>query len=218
MKEYTLTTYNIFKAHIPYLRQELGRLSASSDFLVIQEWVSTLHTPSHKYAVSCPTFIIPFRNVFTGTATLANREPIDQVLLHSKDRELFFLTRKSMLITAYTLHDGTTLHIANIHALNFVTNAVWKKNIDYFISFLPKHGPLIFAGDFNTWHPKRFDYLEKKLASIGLTYANYNHNVIMRLDHIFVREVNVHHVTAHINTHTSDHYPITMRFGLDERR
>jgi endonuclease/exonuclease/phosphatase (EEP) superfamily protein YafD len=119
-----------------------------------------------------------------------------------------------MILTSYTLQDGELLHVANIHSLNFVTNAMWKKQIDYFIEYLPLSGPLIFAGDFNTWNPWRFNYLEEKLKKHHLHYANYDHNIIMRLDHIFTRDIAVLETKADINMHTSDHYPVVLKFTL----
>lgn len=214
MKEYSFTTYNIFKAHFPFVRQNIGRLCKTNDFVALQEWVSTLHVRDDEHIVTCPTFIVPFRNVKTGTATISRHKPTDTVQLHSRERELGIATHKSMLITAYTLHTGNTLHIANIHSLNFVLNSTWKKQINYFIEYLPRTGPLIFAGDFNTWNPARFDYLEHELKKHKLVYANYNHNIIMRLDHIFTRDLDVLEVYEDENMHTSDHYPVTLRFKI----
>ncbi len=214
MKEYSFTTYNIFKAHFPFVRQNIGTLCTKNDFVALQEWVSNLHIRDDEHIVTCPTFILPFRNVKTGTATISRHTPTDVMQLHSRERELGITTHKSMLVTAYTLHDGTTLHIANIHSLNFVTNGAWKKQIDYFVNFLPRTGPLIFAGDFNTWNPWRFDYLEEALKKIHLHYAHYDHNIIMRLDHIFTRGLEVLETKEDDNMHTSDHYPITLKFRI----
>jgi endonuclease/exonuclease/phosphatase (EEP) superfamily protein YafD len=214
MKEYSFTTYNIFKAHFPFVRQNIGTLCANNDFVALQEWVSNLHVKEGEHIASCPTFIVPFRKVKTGTATISRHRPTDVLDLVSRERELGFLTKKSMIVTAYTLHNGTTLHIANIHSLNFVTNRAWKKQIDYFIDYLPRSGPLIFAGDFNTWNPWRFDYLEEKLRAHHLHYANYDHNIIMRLDHIFTRGLEVLETKEDDNMHTSDHYPVTLKFKI----
>jgi endonuclease/exonuclease/phosphatase (EEP) superfamily protein YafD len=215
MKEYSFVTYNIFKAHFPFVRQNIGKFCAHHDFIALQEWVSNLHVRDDEYLTSCTTFTVPFRNIETGTATISRHKPIDVLKLTTREKELGVMTHKSMLITAYTLHDGTTLHIANIHSLNFVTNTIWKKQIDYCIEHLPTTGPLIFAGDFNTWNPARFNYLEKKLQEHHLHYANYDHSIIMRLDHIFTRGIEVLDTIEDINMHTSDHYPVIMKFRVE---
>lgn len=142
MREYSFTTYNIFKTHFPFVRQNIGSLCSRHDFVALQEWVSTLRIRDDEYIATCPTFMIPFRKVTTGTATISRHTPTDTLQLISREREFGIATRKSMLVTTYTLHDGTTLHIANIHSLNFVTNSIWKKQIDYFVAFLPQMGHL----------------------------------------------------------------------------
>jgi endonuclease/exonuclease/phosphatase (EEP) superfamily protein YafD len=214
MKEYAFTTYNIFKAHLPFARQNLGTLCAKNDFVALQEWVSDLHIHEDKHIVTCPTFTLPLQKRQTGTATISSHKPIESIHVLSKERELGIATRKSMIITLYTLHDGTVIHIANIHALNFVLNSTWKKHVDHFIEFLPKSGPLIFAGDFNTWNPWRFNYLEQALKKLRLHYAHYDHNIIMRLDHIFTRDIDVLETKEDENMHTSDHYPVTLKFKI----
>ncbi len=214
MKEYSFTTYNIFKAHLPFARQVVGRLAADNDFVALQEWISSLHVRADEFIATCPTFIIPFRNIKTGTAVISKHKPIDVLTLTSKERELGFTTKKSMIITAHVLHNGTTLHIANIHSLNFVTNGAWKRQLDYFLEYLPKSGPLIFAGDFNTWHPWRFEYLENTLRKHRLHYANYDHDIVLRLDHIFTRDIEVLETKEANTIHTSDHYPVTLKFRI----
>ena len=216
MREYSFTTYNIWKTHLPFVRQNIGTLCAKNDFVALQEWVSNVHVRHDEHIATCVTFTIPFRNLQTGTATISSHEPISVLELTTRERELGIMTRKSMLLTAHSLPDGNVLHIANIHSLNFVTNATWKKQIDYFVRHLPPTGPLIFAGDFNTWNPWRFDYLEKKLHELHLHYANYDHNIIMRLDHIFARDIEILETVADTNMHTSDHYPVTMKFKVKE--
>ncbi len=216
MKKYTFTTYNIFKAHLPFSRQIIGKLSRQHDFVALQEWVSSLHVRDGEHIVTCPTFTIPFRKVQTGTATISKHLPMSELGLLSQERELGFATKKSLLLTSYKLHDDHTLHIANIHSLNFVTNHTWKKQIDEFLEQIPKHGPLIFAGDFNTWNPSRFRHLEKVMSALGLHYVNYDHNIIMRLDHIWVRDLHALDTRAGVTTHSSDHYPVTLTFALKD--
>jgi endonuclease/exonuclease/phosphatase (EEP) superfamily protein YafD len=99
-----------------------------------------------------------------------------------------------------------------------VTNRVWKKQIDEIVLLLPEHGPLIFAGDFNTWNSERFNYLEKVLGTLHMRYANYDHNIIMRLDHIWTRDIHQIETKADVSMHTSDHYPVKLLFTLKENK
>ena len=214
MKEYSFTTYNIFKASIPFVRQNIGKLCSKNDFVALQEWVSDIHVHPNQHIVTCPTFTLPLRKIQTGTATISSHKPLESTRVLSRERELGVATRKSMIITRYSLHDGRALHVANIHALNFVLNSTWKKHIDHFLEQLPASGALIFAGDFNTWNPWRFDYLEEALKKHRIHYANYNHHIMMRLDHIFTRDLEVLDTREDENMHTSDHYPVILKFAL----
>jgi endonuclease/exonuclease/phosphatase (EEP) superfamily protein YafD len=213
MKEYSFTTYNIFKIHFPFCKQVIGRLCEENDFVAFQEWISSVHINNHHHISTCATFTIPIRNVQTGTTTVSKVPIASTDFYYSKGKELGFVTRKSMLVTSHNL-DGKELFIFNCHALNFVTNSSWYSTIDFWISQIPHSGSVIFAGDFNTWNPWRFDYLERKLEKLGFVYAHYNHNLILRLDHIFVRNIEIVSTKLHENVHTSDHYPVTLRFRL----
>ena len=50
--EYTFTTYNIFKLHLPFSRQYVGILEKHNDFLAIQEWVGSLRISEDKYSIT----------------------------------------------------------------------------------------------------------------------------------------------------------------------
>lgn len=186
--EYTFTTYNIFKLRLPFCRQYVGYLEKNTDFLAVQEWVESLHVKRDKFIFSQATFTLPIKQEKTGTAIISSYKPTHQKGLLSVSSELGFLTSKSATITSYNL-ENKVLTILNCHSLNFVTNSVWEKTIDHWLDHLPANGPCIVAGDFNTWNPWRFDLLEKKLQSLGFLYAHYDHNLIMRLDHIWHRDI-----------------------------
>lgn len=211
--EYSLTTYNIFKLHLPLCRQYVGFLEKNNDFLLLQEWVDSLHTPPHTYTVAQPTFTIPMRKQKTGVATISSHQPLKETKGLSLSRELGITTPKGMVITSYEL-DGTIITIMNCHALNFVTTAMWKKTFDYWLSELPEQGPCIIAGDFNTWNPLRTDHMKEQLIQNGFTQASYYHPTAICLDHVWHREVTATSCKAHINAHTSDHYPVTLTFTL----
>lgn len=210
--EYSLTTYNIFKLHLPFSRQYIGNLGKKNDFLVLQEWVDSLHVPYNKYYIATQeTFTLPLKQEKTGTATISSFPIVSEEKFLSNSRELGFTTHKSALLTSYTVK-GKRFTILNAHALNFVGNATWYKNIDSWIMHIPLSGACIVAGDFNTWNPWRFKYLQKKLESLGFAYAEYDHTAIIRVDHIWYRNIIPTSCRSHSNVHSSDHYPVTLTF------
>lgn len=211
--KYRLTTYNIFKLHLPLSRQYVGILEKHNDFLVLQEWVNSLHPANTKYITTQETFKVPLKNVTTGTATLSSYPIIKEHKMLSMGKELGFTTHKSAIITTHEV-DGKILTILNCHALNFVNNSSWEETMKYWLDQLPIEGPCVIAGDFNTWNPMRTDYLRKTLSSLGYSYAPYEHSVIICFDHIWYREITVTSCELHDTVHTSDHYPLSITFDI----
>ena len=211
--EYSLTTYNIFKLHLPLCRQYIGILEKNNHFLLLQEWVESLHTSSHVYTTTQPTFIVPLKHQKTGVATLSHFKPIEEEKFLSLSKELGVTTLKSMIITSYKL-GAKDVTIMNCHALNFVTNHVWSKTFDYWLEQLPPSGPCIIAGDFNTWNAGRSDYIASLLVAQGFIQASYSHPTSICLDHIWHRDIEAISCSAHLTIHTSDHYPVTLKFKL----
>lgn len=211
--EYSLTTYNIFKLHLPLCRQYVGVLEKNNHFLLLQEWIDSLHTQESLYTTTQPTFTIPLRKQKTGTATLSHFQPTSEKKYLSLSRELGITTPKSMIITSYEL-DGTTLTIMNCHALNFVTTDSWSKTFDYWLSQLPESGPCIIAGDFNTWNSLRTDHAHRILTLKNFVQEKYIHPTSICLDHVWHRDIEPTSCIAHTNVHTSDHYPVTLKFTI----
>lgn len=211
--EYSLTTYNIFKLHLPLCRQYVGLLEKNNDFLLLQEWVDSLHVHDDVFTTVQPTFTIPLKNQKTGVATISHYQPLEEERYLSLSKELGLATLKSMVVTSYNL-DGSTITIMNCHALNFVTNGVWSQTFDYWLSRLPESGPCIIAGDFNTWNMLRTDHIKQQLTSHGFIQATYKHPTSICLDHVWHRDIEELSCNAHLNTHTSDHYPVTLKFKL----
>ncbi len=213
MAEHTFVTYNMFKGNLPFCNQTVTRLAEEADFLSLQEWISSLEFKDTYSIATCETFTIPIRKVRTGTANISRSSIVSEVTLQSVDRELGYLTKKSMVLTRYHV-DGKDLSVFNCHALNFVSNKLWQRTMDYWLRHVPETGSVIVAGDFNTWNGWRFDYLRKRLQNFGFAYASYEDNLLLRLDHIWTRDIKVLTTTAHLDTHTSDHYPVMMKFQL----
>ncbi len=213
MKEYTFTTFNIYKAKRPFARSDINLLCRQSDFMALQEWVSSIALPKNYYVCISERAMILFRKKKTGTAIFSKIVPVHELSLQSKNREIGFLTQKNMTIAKYYV-DNTALTIMNCHALNFVTNSVWKKNIDRWLAHIPQDGAVIVAGDFNTWNARRFVHLNNMLQKKGFSYAPYLHTNFLKLDHIWVRNIDIVSTHCHHGIRSSDHRPITLKFKL----
>ena len=142
------------------------------------------------------------RSIFSGVIRSAAREPLVR-------------TPKMTNINYYKLSNGEDLLVANIHAINFVRNSYFRHQIYEIVKVLETHnGPIIFAGDFNTHNSGRMNFLMAHLCAIGLKIAKLkdDNRGVLKLDHIFYRDIELVEAQIHMDYNGSDHYPITAKF------
>jgi len=106
----------------------------------------------------------------TGVLTAASAVPLRQTVVRTSGRELG-VTPKTALVTEYALQDSAeTLVVANVHALAFRSFATFARELRRVTDVLrPHRGPLLVAGDFNTWTQARVAVLEHAARDLGLT-------------------------------------------------
>jgi len=107
-----------------------------------------------------------------------------------------------------------TLAIANVHSINFeLAPDVYRAQLEALADMLAGHrGPIIFAGDFNTWNDARDAVVGEIAARLGLTELNLrvDQRAVFfgrHLDHIFIRGLQLIDVAA-IPVTSSDHNPL----------
>jgi endonuclease/exonuclease/phosphatase (EEP) superfamily protein YafD len=107
-----------------------------------------------------------------------------------------------------------TLAIANVHSINFeLAPDVYRSQLEALADALAGHrGPIIFAGDFNTWNDARDGVVAEIAARLGLTELNLrvDERAVFfgrHLDHILIRGLQLIDVRA-IPVTSSDHNPL----------
>jgi endonuclease/exonuclease/phosphatase (EEP) superfamily protein YafD len=107
-----------------------------------------------------------------------------------------------------------TLAIANVHSINFeLAPDVYRSQLEAVADALAGHrGPIIFAGDFNTWNDARDGVVAEIAARLGLTELNLrvDQRAVFfgrHLDHILMRGLQLIDVGA-IPVTSSDHNPL----------
>ena len=152
------------------------------------------------------------------TASPFQTKPYQQCL--TRAREIGLTTHKTALITHHLLANGLTLIHVNIHAINFVSNQTFNKELKYLWSFLTHQtGPMIISGDFNTWNKTRLRSLQKaaqllKLEAVPFADTRPIKTLLRQpLDHIFYRQLTL--TTSHaLNVPSiSDHNPLIATFS-----
>jgi endonuclease/exonuclease/phosphatase (EEP) superfamily protein YafD len=194
---------------------DLGTLGASSDLLLIQEasvqaMVETA-LPQPLYRAFAAGYTTADEQ--TGVMTLSSVEPSLHCNLTAW--EPWLGTPKATNITEYPI-DGLDrrLLVINLHAVNFSVGLVdFEMQVKALEPLLSRHiGPLIVAGDFNTWSDNRSRSLHAFMLEHQLSPVSFKPDQRTRfwnlpLDHVYLRDLHLDDAST-IVVESSDHNPL----------
>lgn len=220
-KRLTVMVWNIYKQQrlnwLPFLL-EYGK---GRDLLLLQEARSSeelLQFSSRHFHVADQVPAIEMPKHAFGVMTLASAYPIYSRPF--RKAEPLLRLPKSALITIYPLYDGRLLMVVNVHAVNFSLGVtIYQEQIQSISEHVMRHqGPVIFAGDFNTWSRQRLYMLYTFTRRMGLRPVMFQEDLRKSvfnypLDFIFYRELEVEQSRV-IKTDASDHNPMLVDFIL----
>ncbi len=159
------------------------------------------------------------RDTFYGVLTASRVESTTAKAYLSEGKESLIGTHKSSLITSYTFEDKERLLILNVHAINFRENQRFNKELEKFSQLLEtQKGPMIVAGDFNTWNKKRLEKLHELREKLGLKMVKFDNDGYIKsfmgnnLDFIFYRELELVKSSIDQSHGLSDHNPLFAQF------
>jgi endonuclease/exonuclease/phosphatase (EEP) superfamily protein YafD len=136
--------------------------------------------------------------------------------------EPFLRVPKTAVISYYAMEGGPeSLLVVNIHGVNFAPGSTeLAQQLMSVQERIARHdGPVIVAGDFNTWSRRRMVVLHQLAQKSGLRAVNFegrpSRHFGRQLDHIYYRGLIAQHawVTA---LQSSDHYPLSVTFKPDK--
>ena len=219
---FTLVSWNIYKQNNAGWEQDLLALSNASELVLLQE--AYLTQALQKFLVTTQQdwnmiSAFRYRGIHAGVMTIADIPPLASCAQRTTEPLAFI--PKSALITYYPISNSQhSLLVANIHAINFTLGIEeFSAQLQKIKIVLAQHqGPIVFAGDFNTWSDQREVALDQLVGTeeLGLLKVEFVSNVAMlvlghRLDHIFFRDLKV--ISAEIiPVESSDHYPLKVQF------
>ncbi|HIQ47201.1 MAG TPA: endonuclease/exonuclease/phosphatase family protein [Sulfurovum sp.] len=162
---------------------------------------------------------LEFRKHFYGVMTVSRAASKEVKAYLTKGKESIFGTHKSILLTTYLFEDGSTLLMLNMHAINFRENRRYSKEMDRLMTLIEAHdGPMILAGDFNTWSHMRLMKLQEIAEKLSLIRVGFEKTGKIKsfmgkqLDFIFYRGFEVLEEEV-LNDHKlSDHHPLFVKF------
>lgn len=216
-----LVTWNIQKNDSPAWKIDFDALVGDMDLLLLQEAslrtlaISTLDR--RRYGSFAPGY--RRAGEVTGVLTLSKIKPMTQCSFVSLEPVL--RTPKATGITQYALNStDATLVVVNVHAINFSLGlAAFRGQFERIGEVLSEHrGPVILAGDFNTWRAARMTVVEELAARLDLKPLQFDEDQRVRflghpLDHIYVRGLSAI-ATSTLSVNTSDHNPVSAILGM----
>jgi endonuclease/exonuclease/phosphatase (EEP) superfamily protein YafD len=217
-----LLIWNTHKGQDDGWLEEFEQLSAGQDLLLLQEAYlkDELRDSLQQQTLSwnLATTFMRYR-VETGVMTASQVAPASACV--QRTMEPLLSLPKSTLISRYPIKGSDeTLLVGNIHAVNFTLGtAAFRSQLDRLASELDDHeGPMIVAGDFNSWSQSRLSVLEEVLVEKRLmrrvAFEDKNPRAIFghTVDHVYYRGLTVLDGRV-LEAKTSDHAPIWVQFG-----
>lgn len=216
----SLLNWNVHKGLHDQWEADFRRLGTESDIVTIQEALlkpalRDLLAEQDRYWNLNTAFYL--NNIETGVLTASKTRP--EYICALRTSEPIIRLPKTILISRYPI-SGEQHHlvVVNVHGINFeLGTETYKKQLLALQTVLSHHqGPIIIAGDFNSWSARRMQLvtdMANALSLKALAYQNHDRTTIFgnAVDHVFYRglEPVVH------NTHrvaTSDHNPTVVTF------
>lgn len=128
----------------------------------------------------------------TGVDTSSPVRPASISFIRTETLEPVINSPKVTLITRYPIRStNKLLTVVNIHGINFVEGSSYHKEINRIYETLKNiPGPLIFAGDFNSWDDDRYATLKEMSQKLNLNEAQFSPDFRMKfnkhpLDHFY---------------------------------
>jgi len=214
----TVTVLNIQKSENSGWKDETFKdLVEGSDLILIQESVDAFPTYRSADEFYIDSFYKSWGDFRYNTGlTSLSKVPFDEAKrLVSVDTEPVAATPKVTSIEQFIVKGlKQKLLVANTHAINFTGLSAYKRQISAVAEELKKHdGPVVWAGDFNTWSGRRKEYLDSVMSELGLVEISFNSRteLLLVLDHAYVKGVVVKDAKQ-LQLGISDHEPL--RFTL----
>ncbi|RBP78024.1 endonuclease/exonuclease/phosphatase family protein [Marinomonas rhizomae] len=226
--------WNVFKCKRKGWQSDFLSLTRDRDLVLLQEAILNSpfdglfnHSLHHQW-IMASSFRDLKSNIETGVKTGSSVVASKHFFSVSDYSEPVTNTKKMVLATEYPLVNSTAsfftqrLLVINSHMINFVSFERFRAHLDQAFQALEHHnGPILFAGDFNTWNKKRMQYFDTLAMSCSLKEVPIMRqprlgHLFRHLDHVYCRGLSVVDVHVHTDIHSSDHYPISLSLRLSD--
>lgn len=217
---FELLVWNIYKLQRPGWQAELLRQPV--DLLLLQEAMNrpslTQTLTQHGYQWQ-QVYAFAYRQGIAGVMTAAQVPELFSCALRYP--EPVFRLPKSSLVSLYALEGSRyPLLVINLHAINFdLGTASYQVQMQPLWRLTRRYpGPVLFAGDFNSWGEQRSRLLQARMAKQKFQMAQFAPDARRRaagwpLDQVFYRGLQLEQASAAPSA-GSDHSPLRLRFRV----
>lgn len=218
-----IVVWNVRKLNERGTTADLASLARGADLLLLQEAIDApalrdLGTPRAGRWTLAISFVPVRRGRHpTGVAIRGGASPATVAVVRSRGREPVTRTPKMILAQAYSLHGcASSLLVINVHGLAFARRRDFEEQLDVLRGLVENHlGPVLLAGDFNTWSAVRMRALDGVVQRTGMESVAFRPDGRRRfagrpLDHAFVRDLVPRSARAPTDIRSSDHAPLLL--------
>lgn len=218
----SLLNWNIYKGQRANWEKDLHSFIHKRDIVTIQEahlsdkLKSILDHHNYEWTLNAAFHL---NNIPSGVMTASRIPALNTCGM--RHIEPLIRTPKTTLVSYYPIEGfEETLLVANIHGINFTLGiSAYRQQIVHLFEMVHEHdGPVMIAGDFNTWSQARMALIMEYADMAEMTsldYTNHNRSSMFgnALDHVFFRglEPLKHHSW---DVKTSDHNPTHVHFKI----
>jgi endonuclease/exonuclease/phosphatase (EEP) superfamily protein YafD len=238
---FSLLSWNVQKGKEKNLPTRLQQLAdeLAPDLIFLQEADAKIVQVDGYGGVFAPGWSYPWpggREI--GVAILSTVVPVGIEKLPTKDREFAVTAPKVSLAATWDLPGNDTLLVINLHCLAFERGKKlkgYRRQLAGIEAVLAEHdGPLVIAGDFNTWNTHRLELVRDLAARLELVEVEtfdeeaprttgdrgsdgsnrfWGVDPDLALDRVFVRDLTVLDARV-LNETSSDHMPLFVRLSV----
>ena len=221
---FTILSWNSHRSGHKEWNNDLISLGSGADIILLQEAAldpvldTQLNLTANQWLMAT-AFNLDDREI--GVMSAARVAP--QAYCVTREPEPLFKIPKIGLAASYPLagHE-TSLLVVNIHIVNYTINVdAVQRQIGALEHIVRIHeGPVIVAGDFNTWNNEREALVQQKMTDLGMIPVAFDpdHRVSFfnhKVDGIYYRGLEVMKSLSH-QVNSSDHNPLEVHFRLSE--
>ncbi len=221
--DFRVLLWNIHKCLSKKLPEDMNRLLDRADIVLFQEalfsekWEGLFEKFDGFGWGFFKGFRFPRREIFSGVMT-GSRYTMSGHTIHSTtDQEPILRTHKSSGLSYFPIAwKSERLLIINTHAMNFNFGKPFRRQLEETLLLIRDHiGPMIWAGDFNTWSKARKRFLLEVASSLGLSWMEPMQDTrFLKLDHILYRGIEPLYAEVIGAIKSSDHKPILAGFRM----